>query len=104
MALMFLWPVTMMVQIHTYNFLEAMTTGNRQKTANVRATGLSVQKITGRGYAQDAMLDYQDNLKLFIDNEAAKRFSEENPVEENDISIQSVDKTPKNKAKANQDE
>jgi len=29
MALMFLWPVTMMVQIHTYNFLEAMTTGNR---------------------------------------------------------------------------
>ena len=31
---------------------------------------MAVSNVNGRGYAQDALLDYQENLKLFVDRGA----------------------------------
>ena len=38
--------------------------------------GVQVSQVTGKAYARQAMLNYHDNLKMFVDKQAAKEFNE----------------------------
>ena len=61
---------------------------------------MAVLSINGRGYAQDALLDYQENLKLFIDKNAANELREagqeedEQEISDQDATYCSINFTP----------
>ena len=75
----FLAPLTLLLTIQTLNFLHAQTTGARMKTNTLKKvrskSGLKIQELDGRGYAKEALLNYEDRMKLFIDRESALKFS-----------------------------
>lgn len=40
-------------------------------------SGLKIQELDGRGYAKEALLNYNDRMKLFIDRDTALRFNKD---------------------------
>ena len=50
------------------------TTHNRLSSKQVSDLGIAIQEISGRKYAQQALLNYHDNMKLFKDRQSANDF------------------------------
>jgi len=61
-ASFFLVPLSVLLIVQTKNFLSGQTTQARLKTKQVSQLGATATQITGRGYAEQALLNYHDNL------------------------------------------
>lgn len=83
----FFLPISQLLLSQILNFYHAETTPQRMKAMQFR--DLAVDQINGRGYAKDALLNYQENLKLFINKNAAREFQETGEIEAIDTSIPS---------------
>ena len=51
-SIVFMLPVTLLVIVHSKNFMANKTTMNRMKDSNVAGMGIDLQEIKGRDYAQ----------------------------------------------------
>lgn len=77
--LFFLAPLCLLLAIQTLNYLHAQTTSARLKMNTLKRvrsqSGLKIEELDGRGYAKEALLNYNDRMKLFVDRDTALRFS-----------------------------
>ena len=82
-ASFFLMPLTLLMIIQTKNFKAGKTTQNRLKNVSVSALGAKLTQISGRNYAQQAMLNYHENLKIFKSMKSREEFERNEMVEDN---------------------
>ena len=76
--------------------MHAKTTSNRLKAKKLQEVDIEVDEMTGRTYAKEALLDFEDSLKLFIDKEAARDF--EQSYQNQSISIEDETGAPPQKS------
>ena len=70
--LFFLGPLSFLLAVHTLNFANNKTTGERfGRNQNI------VFELDARSYAEEALLNYSDRNKLFINKQAEQEFYNE---------------------------
>merc|ERR1712224_502339 len=70
-ATIFLLPLTVLVINQTRNFLAGMTTRSRLEAMKINF-GSAITPITGREHAQQSMIQYHANLKIFKSTKTAE--------------------------------